>query len=165
MSAQAYIVFSSSSKELQARAGFDGWVMLLRDEFDTEDQAWPQEKLRLAGSAKRKLRKLEHGGVELDTLQLVYTANLLLEPPPLDREEERVWALEFFRTKMYDYVVRCAAQTSRHMLPVGRRPHAPPPRPAGLATPPDTRACACAEPHALRPRRALRRMTRSWSSG
>ena len=29
--AQAYIIFHCSSRELQARAGFDGWVMLLRD--------------------------------------------------------------------------------------------------------------------------------------
>ena len=126
MSAQAYVIFNSSSKELQARAGFDGWVMLLRDDFDTEDQAWPQEKLRLTGIAKRKLRRLEHGGVLLDVLQLVYSANLLLEPPPLDREEERVWALEFFRTKMYDYVVRAPTRAPPAALATDTTPQPPP---------------------------------------
>ena len=40
-------------------------MQLLRDQFDTEDQAWPQERLRLAGMAKRKMRRLEAAGVEL----------------------------------------------------------------------------------------------------
>jgi len=100
----AYVLFHCSSRELQARAGFDGWVMLLRDQFDTEDQAWPQEQLRLAGIAKRKMRRLEAGGVELDMLQLVTSCHLLLEPPQPDREEERIWCIEYFRGKMYDFV-------------------------------------------------------------
>ena len=101
----AYVIFHCSSKELQARAGFDGWVTLLRDEFDTEDQAWPQERLRLASVAKRRMRRLESGGVELDMLQLVTSCHLLLDPPAEDREEERIWCIEFFRDKMYDFVV------------------------------------------------------------
>ena len=118
-------------------------------------QAWPQERLRLAGIAKRKMRRLESGGVELDMLQLVTSYHLLLDPPageptqrletttlnqptPMphttqnahaasrppnllrtvadkslcaschsaeDREEERIWAIEFFNDKMYDFVV------------------------------------------------------------
>lgn len=104
MSAAAYIIFHCSSKELQARAGFDGWVLVVRDWFDTEDQAWPQERLRLATAAKRKLRKMESGGVELDMLQLVTSCHLLLDPPAEDREEERIWCIEFFRGKMYDFV-------------------------------------------------------------
>jgi len=104
MAAAGYIIYHCSSRELQARAGFDGWVQLLRDEFDTEDQAWPQERLRLAGIAKRKMRRLESGGVELDMLQLVTSSHLLLDPPAEDREEERVWCIEFFRGKMYDFV-------------------------------------------------------------
>ena len=87
--AQAYIIFHCSSRELQQRAGFDGWVMLLRDEFDTEDQAWPQEKLRLSGIAKRKMRRLEAGGVELDMLQLSTSSHLLLEPPRGGRDRPR----------------------------------------------------------------------------
>ena len=108
----AYIIFHCSSKELQARAGFDGWVTLLRDQFDTEDQAWPQERLRLASVAKRKMRRMESGGVELDMLQLVTSCHLLLDPPAEDREEERIWCIEFFPGKMYDFVVR-AATTER----------------------------------------------------
>jgi hypothetical protein len=107
--AQAYILFHCSSKELQARAGFDGWVRLLREEFDTEDQAWPQERLRLGGMAKRKMRRLESGGVELDMLQLVTSCHLLLDPPREDTEEERIWSIEFFQGKMYDFVVSAMA--------------------------------------------------------
>jgi hypothetical protein len=106
MAAAAFVIFHCSSKELQGRAGFDGWVMLLREEFDTEDQAWPQERLRLAGMAKRKMRRLEAAGVELDMLQLVTSCHLLLDPPHNDREEERIWSFNFFRGRMYDLVVR-----------------------------------------------------------
>ena len=106
MACQAFVIFHCSSKELQARAGFDGWVELLREEFDTEDQAWPQERLRLAAMAKRKMRRLETAGVELDMLQLVTSCHLLLEPPPEDREQERIWCIEFFRGRMFDFVVR-----------------------------------------------------------
>ena len=113
--ANAYIIFHCSSRELQSRAGFDGWVILVRDEFDTEDQSWPHERMRLAGIAKRKMRRLESGGVELDMLQLVTSSHLLLDPPAEDREEERVWCIEFFRGKMFDFVVRARAK-----LPFGR---------------------------------------------
>ena len=49
--AQAYVCLRCADAATQVSgAGFDGWVMLLRDHFDTEDQAWPQEKLRLEGT-------------------------------------------------------------------------------------------------------------------
>lgn len=118
MSAAAFVIFHCSSAELQARAGFDGWVMLLRDEFDTEDQAWPQERLRLAGMAKRRMRRLEAAGVELDMLQLVTSCHLLLDPPREDREEERIWCIEFFRGRMYDFVVRSVAALSLPFAPI-----------------------------------------------
>lgn len=118
MSAAAFVIFHCSSAELQARAGFDGWVMLLRDEFDTEDQAWPQERLRLAGMAKRRMRRLEAAGVELDMLQLVTSCHLLLDPPREDREEERIWCIEFFRGRMYDFVVRRVATLSLPFAPI-----------------------------------------------
>ena len=130
--AQAYIIFHCSSRELQQRAGPDGWVMLLRDEFDTEDQAWPQEKLRLSGIAKRKMRRLEAGGVELDMLQLSTSSHLLLEPPRVDREEERIWCIEFFRGRMYDFVVRArpGPRLAPCLAPCSARaplqPHSPP---------------------------------------
>ena len=55
--AQAYVCLRCADAATQVSgAGFDGWVMLLRDHFDTEDQAWPQEKLRLEGTA-RHVRK------------------------------------------------------------------------------------------------------------
>ena len=49
------------------------------------------------------MRRLESGGVELDMLQLVTSSHLLLDPPAEDREEERVWCIEFFRGKMFDF--------------------------------------------------------------
>ena len=104
MAAQAYIIFHCSSRELQTRAGFDGWVMLLREAFDTEDQAWPQERLRLGAMAKRKMRRLESGG-ELDDAAARDQLPLLLDPPPEDSQEERIWCIENFRGKMYDFVV------------------------------------------------------------
>lgn len=137
--AQAYCIFHCSSKELQARAGFDGWVLLLRDEFDTEDQAWAQERQRLATMVKRKMRRLESGGAELDMLQLVTSSHLLLDPPSEDREEERIWCIEFFRGKMYDFVVRAvpaSASPARLVLaPVGRPCSACSHSPSSLASP------------------------------
>ena len=133
--ANAYIIFHCSSRELQSRAGFDGWVILVRDEFDTEDQSWPHERMRLAGIAKRKMRRLESGGVELDMLQLVTSSHLLLDPPAEDREEERVWCIEFFRGKMFDFVVRAARncplaeRSDRSVSRRGEPPSPTPPRP------------------------------------
>lgn len=128
MAASAFIIFHCSSKDLQQRAGFDGWVLLLREEFDTEDQAWPQERLRLGGMAKRKMRRLEAGGVELDMLQLVTSCHLLLEPPAEDIEEERIWCIEFFKGKMYDFVVRAPPRAVAVEMRPGRPPHGLPPR-------------------------------------
>uniref|UniRef100_A0A7S4HFR8 Uncharacterized protein n=1 Tax=Prymnesium polylepis TaxID=72548 RepID=A0A7S4HFR8_9EUKA len=102
----AYIIFFSSKQETQARAGFDGWVMLLRDDmgFDTEDQAWPKERERLSAIAEQKLDALRLGGIDNEALELTYTAHLLLEAPDYDLEEERLWCIEFFTQKIYDYV-------------------------------------------------------------
>ena len=102
--AQAYVCLRCADAATQVSgAGFDGWVMLLRDHFDTEDQAWPQEKLRLEGTAKRKLRWLEQRGVDLEACQLVATASVLLDPPEAELEDERIWCIEYFESKMYDY--------------------------------------------------------------
>ena len=38
------------------------------------------------------------------TSQLATSCHILLEPPPADRQEERIWCIEFFRGKMYDFV-------------------------------------------------------------
>eukprot|EP00966_Prymnesium_polylepis_P022768 523847-Prymnesium_polylepis.1 len=116
----AYIIFFSSKQETQARAGFDGWVMLLRDDmgFDTEDQAWPKERERLSAIAEQKLDALRLGGIDNEALELTYTAHLLLEAPDYDLEEERLWCIEFFTQKIYDYVVRAAVHRTR----CGRQP-------------------------------------------
>ena len=116
----AFIIYHCSSRELQARAGFDGWVQLLRDEFDTEDQAWPQERLRLAGMAKRKMRRLESGGVELDMLQIVTNTHLLLEPPACDREESGLRSVALLERRARagaTLSTRSAASTCRDAAP------------------------------------------------
>ena len=112
-SSTAYIIFASANKGTQARAGFDGWVRLLRDEFDTEDQAWPQEKLRLAAIARKKLDTLRAAGVQVDALEITFAVNLLLEAPDFDVEDERLWCIEFFPERMYDYVVSDAQLLQR----------------------------------------------------
>ena len=98
--------------------------MLLRDElgFDTEDQAWPKERERLSAIAQEKLEALRLAGVQVEALELTYTAHLLLEAPDYDLEEERLWCIEFFTQKMYDYVVSptplhtCSRHTSPTVL-------------------------------------------------
>ena len=82
-----------------------------------EAQVGAQERLRLGAMAKRKMRRLESGGVELDMLQLVTSCHLLLEPPPEDAQEERIWCIDFFRGKMYDFVVRICRPESPSLAP------------------------------------------------
>lgn len=102
MGVGAFICFHSACDVLQTRAGFDGWVLLIHESFDTDDQAWPQERLRLTALARRKLRKLENRGLNLELMKLTYSVSLLLDPPlPGD---ESVWCIEHFQGKMYDYV-------------------------------------------------------------
>ena len=85
-----------------ASPGFDGWVMLVREEFETEDQAIDSEKARLRSIGRVKRRRLEAGGVDVEQLQLTYECGLVYNPP--DEDEERVWALEYFKERMLDYV-------------------------------------------------------------
>ncbi len=73
-----------------ASPGFDGWVMLVREEFETEDQAIDSEKARLRSIGRVKRRRLEAGGVDVEQLQLTYECGLVYNPP--DEDEERVWA-------------------------------------------------------------------------
>mmetsp|Transcript_22222 Transcript_22222/g.50904 ORF Transcript_22222/g.50904 Transcript_22222/m.50904 type:complete len:142 (+) Transcript_22222:4-429(+) len=101
----AYIIFSCGAG-MQTRAGFDGWILLLRHEvsFDTEDQAWPRERERLNSIAEQKVCALKAAGVDVEALELKHTTHLLLEAPECDIEDERMWCIEFFPHKMYDYV-------------------------------------------------------------
>ena len=50
--------------DARASPGFDGWVQLVREEFETEDQAIDGEKGRLRAIARGRLRKLEEGEVD-----------------------------------------------------------------------------------------------------
>ena len=53
-SSQAYVCLRCDDPALQINgAGYDGWIVLLRDHFDTEDQAWPHEKVRLEHAANK----------------------------------------------------------------------------------------------------------------
>ena len=100
----AFLCFTCSS-DVQLSAGFDGWVMLVREAFDTEDQAWPQETQRLSDIEAGKLALLAERGVDAQALGLRCTAHLLLEPPEEEPEAERLWCIEYFTSKLYDLVV------------------------------------------------------------
>jgi len=125
---QAFLTFGSSSAEVQQCGGCDGWVMLVREDVDTQDLAWPHEHARLDGIASRALRRLEASGVRVGDLGVGVTFSLLMEPPDRDDEEERLWCIEYF-TEDYDLVVRPPS------LPAARAP-AHRPVPAPIATPP-----------------------------
>lgn len=105
---QAFLTFDSSNAEVQQRGGYDGWVMLVREDVDTQDLAWPYEHARLDGIASRVLRRLEASGVRVGDLGMGVTFSLLLEPPDRDEEDERLWCIEYF-TEDYDLVVRSPA--------------------------------------------------------
>ena len=99
-SSQAYVCLRCDDPALQiSGAGYDGWIVLLRDHFDTEDQAWPHEKVRLEHAARRQLKWLEERGIDLGLTRLRASASILIDPPV---EDERVWCLEHFR-ETYDY--------------------------------------------------------------
>lgn len=111
---QAFLTFGSSIDEVQQCGGYDGWVMLVREDFDTEDLAWPHEHARLDGIASRALRRLEAAGVRVGDLSIGVAFSLLMEPPDRDEEEERLWCIEYF-AEDYDLVVcpACRARPSR----------------------------------------------------
>lgn len=139
--AQAYMIFASGDAHTQSRAGFDGWVMLLRDDYDTEDQAWSQERLRLRACVEQKLQGLEAAGICLELLELEVAVNLLVSAPDYDPDEERLWCIEFFPMKMYDYVVRGSLPMAKPRL---QRREACPEGCPSIATHPSHRAMASA---------------------
>ena len=102
--AQAYLIFRSSSVDVQALAGYDGWLTLVHEDFETEDLAWPHEQARLEGLSSWWLRYLEASGVLVGELQLNVAFNLCLEPPDDDVEEQRIWCIESF-PESFDFVV------------------------------------------------------------
>ena len=54
----------------KASPGFDGWIMIVREEFETEDQAIYCEKKRLHSIGSGKEEHLRDAGVKLETIGL-----------------------------------------------------------------------------------------------
>ena len=86
----------------RASPGFDGWIMLVREEFETEDQAIYCEKKRLAAVGGVKEETLRDAGVKLDTIGLHVDCGIIYNPP--DDGDERTWVLEYFKERMIDFV-------------------------------------------------------------
>jgi len=57
------------------------------------------------------MRRLESSGIDLDLTRLKYTVQLLIEPP--SPEDERLWCIEHFPGKMYDFVTNDDELVSR----------------------------------------------------
>ena len=86
----------------RASPGFDGWIMLVREEFETEDQAIYCEKKRLAAVGGVKEETLRDAGVKLETIGLNVDCGIIYNPP--DDGDERTWVLEYFKERMIDFV-------------------------------------------------------------
>ena len=82
--------------------GFDGWVQLVREEFETEDHAISVEvqRLRLLGAQQRQ--RLEACGVDTALLQLSLECGVVYNPP--EEGDERIWAIDHFKERIIEYV-------------------------------------------------------------
>ena len=95
----------------KASPGFDGWIQIVREEFETEDQAIDSEKVRLRAIGRAKRRMLESCGVHVDAIRLNFDCGLVYTPP--EEGEERVWAIDHFKDKMLEYVASDAELAER----------------------------------------------------
>ena len=77
----------------RASPGFDGWLQLVREEFETEDQAIEGEKSRLRAIGRTKRRMLEACGVNVDTLRLGFDCGIVFSPPEEGDERECVMCM------------------------------------------------------------------------
>ena len=103
----------------RASPGFDGWLQLVRETFETEDQAIEGEKSRLRAIGRAKRRALEARGVHVDYLRLRFECGLVWSPP--EAGEERVWAIDHFKDRLLAYVdsdAQLAARLLQHQSAV-----------------------------------------------
>ena len=91
--------------------GFDGWIQLIREEFETEDQAIDGEKSRLRTIGRVKRRQLEASGVQVELIGLSFDCGIVYSPP--ETGEECVWAIDHFKERMLEYVASDDELTER----------------------------------------------------
>lgn len=99
--------------------GFDGWIQLIREEFETEDQAIDGEKTRLRVIGQGKRQHLEAIGVQVNMLHLSFECGIVYSPP--ETGEECVWAIDHFKERMLEYVAsdeELAERLLQHQLAV-----------------------------------------------
>ena len=71
----------------RASPGFDGWIMLVHEEFETEDQAIYCEKKRLSSIGGVKSEALRAAGVKDELIGLDVDCGIIYNPP--DDGDER----------------------------------------------------------------------------
>ena len=86
----------------RASPGFDGWIMLVHEEFETEDQAIYCEKKRLHSIGSVKEEVLRAAGVQTELIGLDVDCGIIYSPP--DDGDERMWVLDYFKERMIDFV-------------------------------------------------------------
>ena len=86
----------------RASPGFDGWIMLVHEEFETEDQAIYCEKKRLSSIGGVKEAALRAAGVHAELIGLDVDCGIIYNPP--DDGDERLWVLDYFKERMIDFV-------------------------------------------------------------
>ena len=86
----------------RASPGFDGWIMLVHEEFETEDQAIYCEKKRLSSIGGVKEEVLRAAGVHAELIGLDVDCGIIYNPP--DDGDERLWVLDYFKERMIDFV-------------------------------------------------------------
>ena len=86
----------------RASPGFDGWIMLVHEEFETEDQAIYCEKKRLSSIGGVKEEALRAAGVHAELIGLDVDCGIIYNPP--DDGDERLWVLDYFKERMIDFV-------------------------------------------------------------
>lgn len=85
--------------------------MLVREEFETEDQAIDCEKARLRSIGKMKHHFLQASGVAVEQIHLSFDCGIVYNPPELG--EESVWALDYFKEQILDFVADDAELVAR----------------------------------------------------
>ena len=81
--------------------GFDGWVTLVRQTFETEDQVIYAEKRELRKLGRRQRQWLAERGVEVDRIELRFECGIVYNPP--EEGDERLWAIEYFKDRMVEH--------------------------------------------------------------
>ena len=115
----------------RASPGFDGWIQLVREEFETEDQAIDGEKGRLHAMGHKMLGKLEASGVHVDAIRLGFECGIVYSPP--EEGDERLWAIDHFKERILEYVAS-DAELAERLLQHQKNVHGVEPRRDGTQT-------------------------------